>query len=95
MIRKVWITGRPAGNYLATVAMEIQIGEFKLQIRGMRLIEVKGKRVLAFPSHKIEDQWRDLVYPMTQDTREAFTKAAVAEYARQRTNEVRDLLEPL
>ncbi len=98
MIGKVWITGWPAGNYLGTVTMEIVIGELNFQIKKMRLVNVRGKKVLAFPSQKINGKWQDFISPMNQATREVFTLAAVKEYEKRRTNEtdeLHELLEPL
>jgi len=82
-VLRVWITGAPTGNYLASVTMEIGTGGHRFQIRGMRLIEGRSGKILAMPSRKKGEGWEDMFCPMTKETREVIQSAAIAEYIRQ------------
>ena len=83
-VLRVWITGAPSGNYLASVTMEIKTGGHRFQVRGMRLIESSKGKILAMPSRKKGEGWEDMFCPMTKETREVMQSAAVKEYQRQR-----------
>lgn len=97
---RVWVTGRPNGQgYLASVAMDIEIsGGFLIQLRGMRLIETKEKKVvLVMPNIKdARGNWQTIFSPLNQPTRDVLELAALDEWKRQWPNpDLRDLLEPM
>jgi len=97
---RVWVTGRPNGQgYLASVSMDLEIqGGFLIQVRGMRLIETKEKKVtLAMPNIKDgRGQWQSVFSPLNQATRDVLEDAALTEWKKQWPDpELRDLLEPL
>jgi DNA-binding cell septation regulator SpoVG len=79
-IVQIWITGRPKGSYLASVAMELKAGEHRLHIRGMRLIVRGGKRFLAMPSRKTAKGWQDLMHPIEAKTRQLLEDAAIKKF---------------
>jgi DNA-binding cell septation regulator SpoVG len=79
-IVQVWITGRPKGSYLASVAMELKAGEHRLHIRGMRLIAQGGRRFLAMPSRKTSKGWQDLLHPLEAKTRQMLEDAAIKQF---------------
>ncbi len=77
---KSWVTGRPQGTYVASIALEIEFhGGYRFQIRGMRLVETNGKIALAMPNHKNpQGSWLDLVIPLNQETRDVLEEAAIS-----------------
>lgn len=83
---KVWVTGKPNGQgYLASVAMDLEIGGgFLIQLRGMRLIETKEKKVvLVMPNIKdARGQWQSIFSPLNQQTRDVLESAALDEWKR-------------
>lgn len=97
---RVWVTGKPNGQgYLASVAMDLEIvGGFLIQLRGMRLIETKERKVvLVMPNIKdSRNQWQTIFSPLNQQTRDVLENAALDEWKRLWPNpEIRDMLEPL
>lgn len=97
---KVWVTGKPNGQgYLASVAMDLEIpGGFLIQLRGMRLIETKERKVvLVMPNIKdSRGQWQTIFSPLNQATRDVLEGAALDEWKRLWPNpDLRDLFEPL
>lgn len=97
-ISRTWITGKPQGGYLASVVMEIEAGPFRFQLRGMRLVALKGKTRLVMPNIKKgrEGEWVDLISPLNQETRDLLEEAAVTAWARSGPPQgLRDVLETL
>lgn len=97
---RVWVTGKPNGQgYLASVAMDVEIiGGYLIQLRGMRLIETKERKVvLVMPNIKdARGQWQTIFSPLNQQTRDVLEGAAIGEWERLWPNpEIRDMLEPL
>lgn len=97
---KVWVTGRPNNQgYLASVAMDIEIaGGFLIQVRGMRLIETKERKVvLVMPNIKdSKGTWQTIFSPLNQETRDVLETAAIDEWRRLWPDpELRDVLESL
>ena len=83
-VLKSWVTGRPQGNYLASVALEVEFhGGFKIQIRGMRLVLTEGRTCLAMPNHKgPQGNWHDIVIPLNQSTRDVLEEAAISAWTK-------------
>ena len=97
---KVWVTGKPNGNgYLASVAMDLEIaGGFLIQLRGMRLIETKDRKiVLVMPNIKdSRGQWQTIFSPLNQETRDILEFAALEEWKKLWPNpELREVFEGL
>ncbi len=81
-----WVTGRPQGNYLASVALEVEFhGGFRIQIRGMRLVRTdEGRTALAMPNHRgPQGNWHDIVIPLNQYTRDVLEEAAISAWTKQ------------
>ena len=83
-VLRSWVTGRPQGSYLASVALEIEFnGGFRMQICGMRLVKTEGRTVLAMPNHRgPQGNWRDIVVPLNQQTRDVLEEAAISAWTR-------------
>lgn len=82
-IVRTWITGKPQGVYLASVSMEIEANGCRLQIRGMRLISLKGKTRLIMPNQKNKSgEWMDVICPLNQETRDLLEEAAVGAFSK-------------
>jgi DNA-binding cell septation regulator SpoVG len=98
---RVWVTGKPNGQgYLASVTMDLEMaGGFLIQLRGMRLIETKEKKiVLAMPNIKDgRGNWQTIVSPLNQATRDVLENAALDEWKKlwPDPQSLNDLLEPL
>lgn len=83
-IIKAWITGKPTGNYLSSVALEVEWQDgTRLQLRGMRLVRADGRICLAMANHKgANGNWTDLVVPLNQQTRDVLEEAAIAAWTK-------------
>ena len=97
---RVWVTGKPNGQgYLASVAMDLEIdGGFLIQLRGMRLIETKDKKVvLVMPNIKdSRGTWQTIFSPLNQVTRDVLESAAKDEWIRLWPNpDLREVFEGL
>ncbi len=79
-----WVTGKPQGNYLASIALEVEfVGGFRFQFRGMRLVVTDGRTVLAMANHKNpQGHWQELVIPLNQETRDVLEEAAIGAWTR-------------
>ena len=97
---RVWVTGKPNGQgYLASVAMDLEIvGGFLIQLRGMRLIETKERKVvLVMPNIKdSRGTWQTIFSPLNQATRDVLEAAALDEWKRLWPNpDLREVFEGL
>ena len=83
-IIRTWVTGRPQGNYLASIALEVEFqGGYRFQFRGMRLVLTEGRTVLAMANHKgPQCNWQDIVIPLNQETRDVLEEAAIGAWRR-------------
>lgn len=99
-VTKAWVTGKPNGQgYLASVAMDVEFqGGFIIQIRGMRLIETKDRKVvLAMPNIKdSKGNWQNIFSPLNPATRAGLEEAAIEEWKKLWPNpELREMFDPL
>ena len=99
-VTKTWVTGRPNGQgYLASVTMDVEFhGGFLIQLRGMRLIQTKERKVvLVMPNVKgKDDTWQNIFTPQNQLTRDTLHEAAIAAWEKQWPDpDLREMLEPL
>lgn len=83
-VLKSWVTGRPSGNYLASIVLEVEFrGGFRVQFRGMRLVKTEGRTILAMPNHKgPHGNWHDIIV-LDQPTRDVFEEAAITAWTKQ------------
>lgn len=91
-VARSWVTGKPQGNYLASISLEIEFhGGFRIQIRGMRLVLTEGRTVLAMPNHRgPQGNWHDIIIPLNQNTRDVLEEAAILAWTR--TNPPEELM---
>lgn len=65
---------------VAIYDLVVPVGEGKLCIHGIRLVESNEKRFILFPNKNINGLSKDIVHPLNSELREALLNKAVQLY---------------
>lgn len=77
---KIFITGKEQGKTKAFASLTI---EDSICITGLKVVDGKSGLFVSFPQYKNnEGEYKDIVFPITNEFRKKLTKLVLSEYER-------------